>query len=42
MSKLNEFLEQVKSLDDQIAELELLREGFYERIDEELEKAGEM
>lgn len=38
MTKLQEFLQQVRELDNRIAELELLREDFYVRIDEELEK----
>jgi hypothetical protein len=36
MSKLQEFLEQVRDIDRQILELKELGESLYERIDEEL------
>jgi flagellar biosynthesis chaperone FliJ len=37
MSKLQEFRKQLNEVDQQILELEDLRESLYERIDEELE-----
>jgi cell fate (sporulation/competence/biofilm development) regulator YmcA (YheA/YmcA/DUF963 family) len=42
MSKKDEFMDQVRDLDNQIAELELLREALYHRIDEEIEKEGKL
>jgi hypothetical protein len=42
MTKKQEFLEQIRELDIKIAEMELLREDFYVRIDEEIEKEGSL
>lgn len=42
MSKVQEFMDQVKELDNKIAELELLREEFFARIDEEIDKQGKL
>lgn len=42
MSKKEEFLEQVRDVDNQIAELELMREELYHRLDEEITKEGKM
>jgi hypothetical protein len=42
MTKLQEFMDQVRDIDNQIAELELLREALYHRVDEELEKEGKL
>jgi hypothetical protein len=42
MSKREEFLEQIRELDIKIAEMELLREELYFRIDEEVEKDGKL
>jgi hypothetical protein len=42
MSKKEEFLEQIRELDIKIAEMELLREDLFVRIDEEIEKEGQL
>jgi hypothetical protein len=42
MNKKQEFMDQVKELDIKIAEMELLREELYHRIDEEVEREGKL
>lgn len=42
MNKKQEFMDQIKELDIKIAEMELLREELYHRIDEEIEKEGKL
>lgn len=42
MTKKEQFLEQIRELDIKIAEMELLREDFYVRVDEEIEKEGKL
>jgi hypothetical protein len=42
MSKKQEFKDQIRELDIKIAEMELLREEFYHRVDEEIEKEGKL
>lgn len=38
MAKSEEFLDQIREIDQQMADLELLREELYVRHDEEVEK----
>jgi hypothetical protein len=40
MGKKQEFMDQIRELDIKLAEMELLREELYVRLDEELEKEG--
>jgi hypothetical protein len=40
MNKKQEFKDQIRELDIKIAEMELLREELYFRIDEEIDKEG--
>jgi hypothetical protein len=40
MSKKQEFMDQIRELDIRIAEMELLREELYHRIDEEIDREG--
>jgi sRNA-binding carbon storage regulator CsrA len=40
MSKKQEFKDQIRELDIKIAEMEILREELYHRVDEEIEKEG--
>jgi hypothetical protein len=42
MSKKQEFMDQIKELDIKIAEMELLREELYHRVDEEIEREGKL
>jgi hypothetical protein len=40
MNKKQEFRDQIRELDIKIAEMELLREELYHRVDEEINKEG--
>jgi hypothetical protein len=42
MGKKQEFMDQIRELDIKIAEMELLREELYHRVDEEIEKEGKL
>jgi hypothetical protein len=42
MNKKQEFMDQINELDIKIAEMELLREELYHRVDEEIEREGKL
>jgi hypothetical protein len=42
MNKKEQFLDQIRELDIKIAEMEILREEFFVRLDKEIEKEGKL